>query len=156
MASSLQTIKKVKRGDTPPSSSGNTHQWHTGILGCWCPKLKQSSLQESHTLKIQKLKDTKHHKHFLSILCNTKSYCFILNPNITLSPHFCPGHQVFPISVSVCFENSVMLCSREFRVLGQRSPTSLHSARIPCVLPWPAQLQHVLLITAMFRYRSSP
>lgn len=23
----------VKR-DIPPSSSGNTHQWHTGILGC--------------------------------------------------------------------------------------------------------------------------
>lgn len=86
MASSLQTIKKVKRGDTPPSSSGNTHQWHTGILGCWCPKLKQSSLQESHTLKIQKLKDTKHHKHFLSILCNTKNTRVTVLSLIPISP----------------------------------------------------------------------
>lgn len=91
-----QTINQARKGDTPPSSSGNTHQWHTGIWGCWCPERMQSSLQESHILKTQKLRDIQHHQHSLSILCSTKykSYCFILKPDrfITLSPHFRPGH----------------------------------------------------------------
>lgn len=79
-----QTIKQARKGDTPPSSSGNIHQWHTGILGCWCPELMQSSLQESHTLKMQKLRDIQHHQHSLSILCSTKSTrVTVLSLNLT-------------------------------------------------------------------------
>lgn len=48
----------------------------------------QSSLQESHTLKTQKLRDIQHHQHSLSILCSTKSIrVTVLSLNLTnLSP----------------------------------------------------------------------
>lgn len=45
-------IKNKEKG-TPPSSSCNTHQWHTGILAYLCPKQMQSFPQGSHTLKIK-------------------------------------------------------------------------------------------------------
>lgn len=116
-----QTINQARKGDTPPSSSGNTHQWHTGIWGCWCPERMQSSLQESHTLKTQKLRDIQHHQHSLSILCSTKSTrVTVLSWNLTdLSPCLLTsvldtGLFTF-LFLHVCLENSISLSDKQIQ-----------------------------------------